>query len=213
LEELLVLADLVKGDPKLNLKLAPGSHVIREVDVRIQNEALKKTGAALKGRPLDRKIVESLVEESRKLAGKGESATIIISRGVPLGGVQIAVRPLSAAMEESYAGRYDADSGARQAMLIAYLMAQIEDSPIHGNAQWQVPLSAPRTEAPPGKGDKSKDDDLLPSTLASASMSEMFKQQQEEFWKAVDTLFEPSVNACVPYTCSIMAITPKPAKE
>lgn len=212
LDELLVLPDLVKEDPKLNDKLAPGAHIIRDIQVGITNDALKKLCQSFKDKPLDRKTLEALVEETKKLVKGGSTVMVVLSRSRPLGGLQLTVQPLPAQMVAQYGGMgrmgLDDEQAAPQGMVMAQLYAM--SSGIHGNARWTVelPAKAPTTKA------KGPDDDLLKATLANRfGGSDYLKRQEEQFWESFGKLLDPTRNVCEPYHCSLTGIVPQPANK
>lgn len=210
LDEVLVLPDLVKEDAKLNEKLAPGAHLIRTINVGITNDALTKLCESFKDKPLDKKTLEALVEQTKQLVKGGTAVMVSLARIRPLAGVQLSVRPLPAMMSAQY-GRYgfgDDDSApARPGMVAAQVYAM--QAGVQGNAQWTVEMPKPE----PADGKKG-DDDLLKSAVGNRfGNADYLKEQEEKFWEAFGKLLEPSLNVCEAYFCTLNGIVPQPRKK
>lgn len=211
LDEVLVLPDLVKEDAKLNEKLAPGAHLIRTVNVGITNDALSKLCESFKDKPLDKKTLEALVEQTKQLVKGGTAVVVSLARSRPLAGVQLSVRPLPAMMSAQY-GRYgfgdDDAAPASPGMVNAQVYAM--QAGVQGNAQWTVEMPKPE----PAKDKKGGDDDLLKSAVGNRfGNADYQKEQEEKFWEAFARLLEPSLNVCESYFCSLSGIVPQPRKK
>jgi len=210
LDEILVLPDLVKEDAKLNEKLAPAAHLIRAVKVGLTNDALTKLCESFKDKPLDKKTLEALVEQTKQLVKGGTAVVVSLTRSRPLAGVQLSVQPMPPMMSAQY-GRYgfgDDDSApARPGMVNAQVYAM--QAGVQGNAQWTVEMPKPEPVA-----GKQGDDDLLKSAVGGRFGNEDYmKQQEEKFWEAFGKLLEPALNVCDAYFCSLTGIVPQPRKK
>ena len=214
LDEVLVLPDLVKADAKLDAHLAPGAHLIREVQVGLTNAALKQLCDSFQNKPFDKKIFEALIEQTKQLVKDGTAVMVILQRGRPLGGVRLSVQPVPAGMSgmEGMLGRHGSDDDEDAAAAPpAVVMAQVYamKSGVHGNARWSVDRAKPETASTK----KGTDDDLLKSALANRFGGESEKAQLEQFWSTFARLFEPGVPACDPYHCTLTGIVPQPRKK
>jgi len=205
LDEQLVLADIVAADAKLNEKLAPGSHFITEVSVPPNREGLQKLVESHKGKPLSRALLEGLVAEAQKLMPQQVAPMVLIRRGQPLGGVKITVTEPD--MKEL--GRYNYGGSKNQGTITAQLMCMDSANRINGHAQWTVNLPAPAKAEDTKK--KSDDDDLLAE--ATGAISEHYAKMQEEFWKKLEELLDPKVNALSPYQVTMMCMLPGKDEE
>ncbi len=206
LDEQLTLADIVGADAKLNQKLAPGSHIITEVSFPANREGLKKLAESNKGKPLNRALLEGLVAEAQKLMPQKVAPMVQIRRAEPLGGVKLSISE----PDLSEMNRYGYGGNRQQGMITAQLACMDSENRINSHAQWVVTLPAPAKAATEGKK-KGDEDDLLAE--ASSSMNEHYAKTQTEFWKKLDELLEPKVNALAPYQVTLMCMLPGKEEE
>ena len=210
LDEVVAVPDLVSADSKLNEKLVPGSHLIRNVRMTPTNEALARVCLPLTGKALDRKALEALITECKKLAAQGSNLVVSVERRLPLAGLTAQVRANS-----DQNGRGVALSGNRRAGNQAILTATLRsEGPggVHGYIHWPITLAAaPKPAAQSTEPGKPADDDVLPAN--SPGMGEYLQRQEEEFWKSLEKLFEPGRDACQPYVCTLSVQQPNAAED
>ena len=200
LDELLAVPDLVAADSKLNEKLAPGSHLIQNIRLALTNEGLARLCLPLKGKPLVRKSLESLINECKKLAEQGSNVMLMAERRLPLGGVTLHV---NGGLQGNMGYSSGRGRGKNQAMVSAMLNAEGADH-LNGYVIWPVKLVAvPKAEPKTTGPAKPADEDLLPEN--APEMGDYMKKQEEEFWINFEKLFEPARDACQPYSCVLSA--------
>jgi hypothetical protein len=176
----------------------------------LTNDALAQICPSLRGKAFDRKSLELLIAECKRLAGQGSNLMVTAERRLPLAGVSLNVGPgdHQAGMPGFSFGQTGAGD---QALVIAMLRADGLDG-LDTHAQWPVQMVvAPSPDATNAGPAKVADDDLLPGQLAG--MGDYFKRQEEEFWSDVDKLFEPARDACQPYTCILSVQRSNPMEE
>jgi hypothetical protein len=197
LDEIMALPDLIAGDPKLNEKLVPGSHLVEDVRVTAANEDLSRLCLSLKGKPLDRAALESLIAGCKKQAEQGSVVQVLIERRLPLAGLS-----LSLSSPQGQGGATGSRPAAgREAVLTATLQSE-GPAGVSAYMQWPIKRAAPPQPGAAQAGPaRSADDDLL--TENKANSGEYFERQEQAFWKGLETLHEPARDVCQPYTLTL----------
>ncbi len=205
-DEYLALHEILAADAQLNTKLAALANVISDVQVALDAPGLKQQAEALKGKPLDRKMVETLVETSKALLKEGKPIQILVSRAGSLGGIKIrAEKPGSMA---NVFGQAPGMSGLNKALLVAYLHTSGSDHAINGYGTWLVDLPANLVSAAK-KSNKSDDGDKLDKLdKLDQSGIEAFAAQETTLWKSLETVCAPKFNACESLTIMLIGSIP-----
>ncbi len=217
MDEQLALGEILAGDEALNGKLVPLASVIRNVRVETDDAALKQLCEGFKGKSFDRKMIEDLVEHSKRLVKEGKPAMLMVSRTGDLQGYDI-----KSFKGDQIAEMYFSGYGNKQSMLTVTALGRGGGTTVSSNATWMVDSAAAAKPAQVKTNEVAKassplKDDLLETTVeeqdySSGAYAQMFVQQQKNFWEKVDTLCSPKYNACGSSAITLMGIIPKPKK-
>lgn len=202
-DECLVLYEIAATEAQLNAKLAAFANVVSHVQVTLDAPVLKRQAEAFKGKPLDRKMVETLVEAAKTLLKSGKPVQISVARDACLEGIKIRVeKPGAMARMFGQSGM----TSLNKAVLVAYLHTSKPDQSCTGYATWLVDLPA-KPATPVKKSNESDDTDKLEQSAIDA-----FGERDGAFWKSLETVCTPKFNACEAVAILLMGMVPDPGK-
>ncbi|MFC1461230.1 hypothetical protein ACFLQR_01770 [Verrucomicrobiota bacterium] len=154
----------------------------------------------MKGKPLNKEMVEQVLSLCRSLTGKSNIVYCTVSRQVFLDGININVReisPQSKKFKKFSQSQYGGRRGGRseKAKVSGYLSA----ADLHAGAVWSVdtPASKEADEKKPAK-DMTEADELLADTMdeLEEQIDEHNAESQKEFWEKVEEFCRGKDNVC-----------------
>ncbi|HBA83640.1 MAG TPA: hypothetical protein DCZ95_06050 [Verrucomicrobia bacterium] len=189
LDEWLALDNELEKNEALNRKLQPLSLQIVQVETPAHSSAADRF-TALKGRPLDRKVVEDLLEYSKQEVGAGQGVLVQILHPSCLDGIRIQIGPPPDA-KALYP--YGIRLNEEERSVVGWCQVS---SLANAKAVWMLP--APSVESPTGKtAEKSLEDELLATALneAAQELRQGEDRQQIDFWSQIHALVEGQAKA------------------
>ena len=221
LDEQLALNEILPGDEKLNAKLAPLANTILEVKIDVEDSKIRQHCEALKGKILDKKMIEELLADSKTLLQDGKPVSMAVSRLACVQGIEIRVSKVSPKQKNPWITQLVGGFGsAQKSMVFGFLMSQDASANLHAQTIWTIdaPATANLSKAKPAETknlSQSEGDDRLEQDAElnqSHGMFSHYEKQKDAFWAKIDIICGPKFNACSPVTISLIGI-PLPEKK
>lgn len=199
LDSLLALAEEADANPALNKKLGTLANRVNAVSVKLDQGTTSNEWEALKGKTLDKAMVEQLMTACRKATEDGMISQFWATRRSCMGGMEIQVKVMSATNQDALAQLFGHGMPYAE-MKKAMLGGMFSSEDQHAYANWPVEQKKqPAAEKKGAPSATNTTDDLPDEDIAeqvNEAMQEHNAEQQAEFWKAVEEFCAGNGKAC-----------------